>query len=102
MLTITEIQEKLDHLATVKKEITLHFEVISLSKQKHAVLAAYYATIDNEIALLRWVLGEQEQTWSDDLSGHIDMEMYSDAQPATTFPRKPHPQEIVAQSRLQA
>jgi hypothetical protein len=95
MRTAAEIQEKIEHLISYKKELYVHFKVIELSKQKHAALSAFYRTVDYEIDMLRWALGLVDATWSDDLSQHIDMQCYFDALPPTEYPRKPHRQERI-------
>jgi hypothetical protein len=96
MRTAAEIQEKIEHLFSYKQELTLHFRVINLSRHKHAAISAFYRSVDNEIAMLQWALGELEQTWSDDLSEHIDMETFFDSLPPTEYPRLPNKQELVA------
>ncbi len=96
MRTTAEIQEKIEHLLFYKQELMIHFRVINLSRQKHAAISAFYRTVDNEIAMLRWALGELDETWSDDLSKHIDMETFFDSLPPTEYPRLPHKQELVA------
>lgn len=101
MRTAEEIHEKIAHLLDYKQELMIHFRVIELSKQKHAAVSSFYRTVDNEIDMLRWVLGLVDVTWSDDLSQHIDMECYFDALPPTEYPRKPHPQETHAARRSQ-
>ncbi len=93
MRTIAQIQEKIEHLLHYKKEVISQFHVIDMSAKKHAILAAYYRTIDNEISMLRWVLGQSEQTWSDDLSGSIDIQDLFDKLPATEFYHTPHGQK---------
>jgi hypothetical protein len=90
MRTSTELQEKLDHLIAYKEEIKVDFLVIDMSKQRHAVLAAYYRTLDNEMAMLRWALGQIEETWSDDLSQCIDMTDHFDSLPPTEFVHLPY------------
>jgi hypothetical protein len=95
MRTSAEIQEKIDHLIAFKIELNTHFKVIELSKQKHAVLSAFYSKVEDEISLLRWVLSEVENTWSDDMSSHIDMQDYFDSRFASDFPRRPHRQERI-------
>lgn len=99
MRTAAELQEKIEHLIGYKKELRLHFEVIELSKHKHWAVSSFYRTVDNEIMMLRWALGLTEETWSDDLSGHIDMECFFDALPSTEYPRRPWPQEKWAKRR---
>lgn len=89
MRTPTELQEKIDHLSWFKHELSYYFRVTPLGPKKHAVLAAFYRTIDNEIAMLRWVLGQTENTWSDDLSGSMDFRYYVDDLPPTEFPHLP-------------
>jgi hypothetical protein len=95
MRTVTEIEDKIEHLTAYKNELNLHFKVIQLSNQSHAVLSAFYSKVDSEIDLLRWVLSQIEQTWSDDMSDFIDMQTYFDSLPKNNFPRKPHRQELV-------
>jgi hypothetical protein len=92
MRTAAQIQEKIEHLLHYKKEVIFQFQLIDMSVKKHAVLAAYYRTIDNEISMLRWVLGQVEQTWSDDLSNSIDIEDGFDNLPSTEFPHLPYGQ----------
>lgn len=92
MRTAAQIQEKIEHLLHIKKEVIFQFQLIDLSIKKHAVVAAYYRTIDNEIAMLRWVLGQAEQTWSDDLSGTIDFVDGFDKLPPSEFPHLPYGQ----------
>jgi hypothetical protein len=92
MRTAAQIQEKIEHLLYYKKEVIFQFKVIDMSAKKHAILAAYYRTIDNEIAMLRWVLGQKEQTWSDDLSNSIDIGDGFDKLPSTEFPHLPYGQ----------
>lgn len=99
MRTESEIREELAWLIAYKKEVIVHFRVIELSKHKHALLGAFYATIDHEIDLLRWILGEDISLWRDNLSGSSDMEEFFDSLPPTDFPRKPWPQELVAAAR---
>jgi hypothetical protein len=102
MRTSTELQEKIDHLIAYKEELHLHFKIIDMSKQKNAILAAFYRTVDNEIAMLRWALGEVEQTWSDDMSGHIDMECYFDSLPPTEFGWQPNAHQLRANVKAAA
>jgi hypothetical protein len=85
-----EIQEKIDHLLWYKQVVISHFRLIDMSAKKHALLAAYYRTIDNEISMLRWVLGQTEQTWSDDLSTTIDIVDLVEKLPPTEFPHLPY------------
>lgn len=92
MRAATELQEKIDHLTWYKQEVIYYFRIMDMSARKHAVLAAFYRTIDNEIALLRWALGQSEQTWSDDHFGAIDIEDRVDRLPATEFPHLPYKQ----------
>lgn len=89
MRTVTELQEKIDHLSWFKHELGYYFRTTPLGPKKHAVLAAFYRTIDNEIAMLRWVLGQTENTWSDDTSQSLDFQHYVDDLPATEFPHLP-------------
>lgn len=102
MRTSTELQEKIDHLIAYKEELHLHFRVIDMSKHKNAVLAAFYRTVDNEIAMLRWALGEIDQTWSDDMSGHMDMECYFDSLPPTEFGWQPNAHQLRATAKKNA
>jgi hypothetical protein len=90
MRTAAQIQEKIEHLAHYKKEVMFQFKVIDMSAKKHAILAAYYRTIDNEISMLRWVLGQTEQTWSDDLSNATDIQDGFDKLPPTEFAHLPY------------
>jgi endogenous inhibitor of DNA gyrase (YacG/DUF329 family) len=99
MRTEAELREELTWLINYKKEVIVHFKVIQLSKHKHALLAAFYATIDHEIDLLRWALGEDIVLWRDDMSKSNDMEEFFDSLPPSDFPRKPCPQELVAAAR---
>lgn len=99
MRTEAELREELAWLTAYKKEVIVHFQVIELSKHKHALLAAFYATIDHEIDLVRWALGEDIALWRDDFSGHDDMQCFFDSLPPSDFPRKPWPQELVAAAR---
>lgn len=85
-----ELREKIDHLTWYKQEVIYYFRIMPMSAQKHAVLAAFYRTIDNEIALLRWALGEIEQTWSDDHSGADDIAHRVELLPPTEFPHLPY------------
>lgn len=94
MRTETEIREELAWLIDYKKEVTVHFRVIELSKHKYALLAAFYATIDHEIDLLRWALGEDVVLWRDNLDKFNDMQDLFDALPPSDFPRHPWPQEL--------
>lgn len=89
MRTATELQEKIAHLTWYKHEVILHFYLIPMTAQAHAVAAAFYRTIDNEIALLRWALGQTEQTWSDDHSGYMDIIDRVENLPPTEFPHFP-------------
>jgi hypothetical protein len=90
MRTAAQIQEKIDHLVALKEELKVHFRVIDMAKQRHAVMAAYYRTLDNETAMLRWALGQVEETWSDDLSQCIDMTDHFDSLPPTEFVHLPY------------
>ncbi len=92
MRTATELQEKIDHLTWYKQQVIFYFRMIPLSAQRHAVAAAFYRTIDNEIALLRWALGQTEQTWSDDHSGADDPVHRVELLPPTEFPHLPYKQ----------
>lgn len=92
MRTPTELQEKIDHLTWYKHELIYYFRLIPLSTRKHAIVAAYYRTVDNEIALLRWALGQIEQTWTDNLGGAIDLVDLVDKLPPTQFPHLPYKQ----------
>lgn len=89
MRTATELQEKIDHLTWYKQEVIYYFRIIPLSAQKHAVAAAFYRIIDNEIALLRWVLGQTEQTWSDNHAGADDPAHRVELLPPTELPHLP-------------
>jgi hypothetical protein len=99
MRTEEELREELAWLTAYKTEVSFHFKVIELSKHKHALLAAFYATIDHEIHLLRWILGEDIVLWRDDMSKSNDMQDFFDSLPPSDFPRKPWPQELVAAAR---
>jgi hypothetical protein len=96
MRTEAELREELAWLINYKKEVVLHFKVIELSKRKHALLAAFYATLDHEADLLRWVLGEDLVLWRDDFSAHNDIQAFFDSLPPSEFPRNPWPHEIAA------
>ncbi len=95
MRTAAELKTKIDHLTALKAETSAVFAVLPLSKQKHAVLTAFARTIDNEIELLRWVLGELDNTWSDGLLQYVDILDYFEQIPLTEYPRLPHRQELV-------
>ena len=99
MRTEAEIREELAWLIAYKKEVIIHFQVIELSKYKHALLGAFYATIDHEIDLLRWTLGEDVTLWRDDLSKSNDMQEFFDSLPPTDFPWKQFPQRVRAATR---
>lgn len=99
MRSETEIREELAHLITFKKEVVRHFELIELKKHKHALLGAFYATLDHEIDLLRWILGEDVALWRDDMSKHSDIEDFFDSLPPTEFPWKQFPQRVRATAR---
>lgn len=90
MRTTAQVQEKIDHLIWCKETLKFDFHIVNLTKSKHELLSTYYRTIDNEISMLRWVLGQVEQTWSDDLSGSTDFTDHFDALAPTEFVHLPH------------
>lgn len=90
MRTLTEVLERIAYLDWFKKDLVYHFQVTPMTKQKHAVAAAFYRTLDNEIAMLRWFLGDIENTWSDDTSHYIDLVDVVEKLPPTDFPHLPH------------
>jgi hypothetical protein len=99
MRSETEIREELTGLIAFKKTVTRHFEAIELTKYKYALLGAFYTTIDHEIDLLRWILGEDIALWRDDMSKHTDIEQFFDSLPPTDFPWKQFPQSVRATAR---
>lgn len=90
MRTPTELQEKIDFLTWFKHDLDYQFRITPLSAQKHAVASAFYRTIDNEIAALRWCLGQLENTWEDDLSQFIDLFSPLRQPPVTEYPHLPY------------
>lgn len=101
MKTPSEIQQKIDALISHKADALEVFGLLSMSRERHAAVSAFARTLDNEIAMLRWVLGEVEQTWTDRLQLHyMDIVHYYDMLPTTEYPRLPHRQELIKKSRL--
>lgn len=90
MRTQTELQEKIDYLTWFKHDLEYQFKITPLSAQRYAVATAFYRTIDNEIAMVRWCLGQLENTWEDDLSNFIDLFSPLDQAPATEYPHLPY------------
>lgn len=99
MRTESEIREELAHLIAFKKVVVRHFELIELKKHKHALLGAFYATLDHEIDLLRWILGEDIALWRDDMSKHSDIEVFYDSLSIVDFPWKQFPKKIASITR---
>lgn len=90
MRTPTELREKIAHLLWYKQELIYYFRLIDMRAHEHAVMAAYYRTVDNEIAMLRWALGEVDSTWSDDTSMYMDLVDVVKNLPPTEFPYLPY------------
>jgi len=84
-----ELQEKIDHLTWYKQTLLADFYVIDMTAKQHALVATFCRTIDNEIQMLRWALGQVEQTWTDDLSHAIDIQEYFKQLPSTEFVHLP-------------
>jgi hypothetical protein len=99
MRTVSEIQTKIDHLAATKEEALEVFKVFPLSKHKHAELSAFVRAMDNEMDVLRWVLGQLDKTWSEHLLEYIDIVHYFEHLPPTDYPRLPHRQELAKTNR---
>lgn len=90
MRTPTELQEKIAHLLWYKQELIYYFQLIDMRAHQHAIMAAYYRTIDNEISILRWALSEIDATWSDDTSMYMDLVDVVEQLPPTEFPHLPY------------
>lgn len=99
MRSETEIREELAALNAFKSEVIHHFKTIELKKHKYALLRAFYATLDHEIDLLRWVLGADVTLWRDSASKHSDIQEHFDSLPLTDFPWKQFPQSVRATAR---
>ena len=95
MRTPSEIQQKIDALLSHKADALEVFALLPMSRDRHAAVSAFARTLDNEIVMLRWVLGEVDQTWTDRLLlDYIDIVHFFDKLPPTEYPRLPHRQEL--------
>jgi hypothetical protein len=84
-----ELQEKIDHLIWYKQMLVSDFYVMDMTAKNHGIITAFCRTIDNEIAMLRWALGQVEETWTDDFSSADDIQQYYQQLPPTEFVHLP-------------
>lgn len=89
MRTLNEILERKDYLEWFRHNLVYDFQTTPLSKYWHAVASAYFRTLDNEIDMLRWMLGELENTWEDDMSKWHCLLDVVQAEPQTRYPHLP-------------
>lgn len=89
MRTVNEILERKAYLEWFRHDLAYEFQTTPLSKRKHELASAFYRTLDNEIDMLRWVLGELENTWEDDLRGWIDLYSFVEVEAQTKYPHLP-------------
>ncbi|RZJ94166.1 MAG: hypothetical protein EOO60_03620 [Hymenobacter sp.] len=89
MRTINEVLERKAYLEWFRKNLVYEFQKTELSRYWYTVASAYFRTLDNEIDMLRWMLGEIENTWEDDLSGWDCMLDIVQAEPQTRYPHLP-------------
>lgn len=89
MRTLNELLERKAYLEWFRKQLVYDFQTTPLSRYWYAVASAYFRTLDNEIDMLRWVLGEVENTWEDDLSGWNSLLDVVQAEPQTHYPHLP-------------
>lgn len=94
MRTQTELEEKIAHLTWYKQTLIHDFHILDMSAKKHALVAAFCRTVDNEIMMLKWALGQVEQTWTDDLSRVSDIQHYYEQLPPTEFVHLPYGRNI--------
>lgn len=88
MRTLNEVLERKAYLEWFRHDLVYHFKTTPLSKYWHTVASAYFRTLDNEIDMLRWMLGELENTWVD-LGGWDSLLDMVQAEPQTRYPRLP-------------
>jgi len=88
MRTLNEILERKAYLEWYRHDLVYHFKTTPLSKYWHAVASAYFRTLDNEIDMLRWMLGELENTWVDLASWDSLLDPVQ-AEPQTRYPHLP-------------
>lgn len=89
MRTLNEVQERKAYLEWFRKQLVYDFQTTPLSRYWYTVASAFFRTLDNELNMLRWMLGEVENTWQDDLSGWNSLLDIVQAAPETRYPHLP-------------
>lgn len=89
MRTLNEILERKAYLEWFRHDLAYEFATTPLSRYWYTVASAYFRTLDNEIDMLRWVLGELENTWQDDMSKWMSLLEVVQEEPQTRYPHLP-------------
>lgn len=89
MRTLNEVLERKAYLEWFRKDLVYEFQTTRLSRYWYTVASAYFRTLDNEIDMLRWLLGEIENTWEDDMSNWNCLLDVVQAEPQTRYPHLP-------------